>query len=243
MQETSQRSAVILDEHPLWLEAMEKLLHPTGFQVIGKTTDPRRALALIAEHRPDVFVTSLRVGDRRLDGMTCLRQVRAEYPEVSVVVLSSFDDPTVIDAALSAGASVYCVKTAPPQDLVSAIRQVFEPSIYFAGARPVAESETEVADASLAAESKPDQTRAVERSNLTKRELEILRLVGEGHSNGDMARMLWVTEQTIKFHLSNIYRKLNVSNRTEASRWAQLNNLLPPPEHAGAVEAPVFEAA
>jgi DNA-binding CsgD family transcriptional regulator len=61
---------------------------------------------------------------------------------------------------------------------------------------------------------------------LTRRELEILQLVAEGHSNAQLARMLWVTEQTVKFHLSNIYRKLDVSNRTEASRWAQLQGLL-----------------
>ena len=61
---------------------------------------------------------------------------------------------------------------------------------------------------------------------LTRRELEILRLVAEGHSNSQLARMLWVTEQTVKFHLSNIYRKLGVANRTEASRWAQVNGLL-----------------
>jgi DNA-binding CsgD family transcriptional regulator len=61
---------------------------------------------------------------------------------------------------------------------------------------------------------------------LTRRELEILRLVAEGHSNAQVARMLWVTEQTVKFHLSNIYRKLDVANRTEASRWAQRNGLL-----------------
>ncbi len=62
---------------------------------------------------------------------------------------------------------------------------------------------------------------------LTRRELEILRLVAEGRSNAQLAKMLWVTEQTVKFHLSNVFRKLQVSNRTEASRWAQLRGLLP----------------
>ena len=61
---------------------------------------------------------------------------------------------------------------------------------------------------------------------LTRREVEILQLVSEGHSNAQLARMLWVTEQTVKFHLSNIYRKLDVANRTEAARWAQLHGLL-----------------
>jgi DNA-binding CsgD family transcriptional regulator len=67
---------------------------------------------------------------------------------------------------------------------------------------------------------------SVDQHDLTNRELEILRLVAEGHSNAQLARMLWVTEQTVKFHLSNVYRKLNVANRTEAARWAQLHGLL-----------------
>jgi DNA-binding NarL/FixJ family response regulator len=67
---------------------------------------------------------------------------------------------------------------------------------------------------------------------LTRRELEILRLMAEGHSNTDLAKMLWVTEKTVKFHLSNVYRKLGVSNRTEAGRWAQLNGLLRTPDHS-----------
>ena len=70
---------------------------------------------------------------------------------------------------------------------------------------------------------KPDDGGTI---GLTRRELEILRLAAEGHSNSQLARMLWVTEQTVKFHLSNIYRKLNVANRTEASRWAQRNGIL-----------------
>jgi len=67
---------------------------------------------------------------------------------------------------------------------------------------------------------------------LTKRELEILQLVAEGHSNSQLARILWVTEQTVKFHLSNIYRKIDVANRTEASRWAQVHGLLDTTAHA-----------
>ena len=72
---------------------------------------------------------------------------------------------------------------------------------------------------------------------LTKRELEILLLVADGSSNGQLAKKLWVTEQTVKFHLSNIYRKLEVANRTEASRWAHLNGLLAPQEMLDGVAA------
>ena len=97
---------------------------------------------------------------------------------------------------------------------MAAIRQTFELSIYLARPAPVAPAEP--AERALP----PDAPR------LTRRELEILRLAADGHSNAQLARMLWVTEQTVKFHLSNIYRKLDVSNRTEASRWAQRHGLL-----------------
>src|SRR5581483_10537725 len=118
-----------------------------------------------------------------------------------------------IASAISLGAVAYIVKKAQPDDLVVAVRQVFEQSVYLPGL--VEPGQTVVVE-------KP-----IDNSELTRRELEILQLVSEGMSNAQLARMLWVTEQTVKFHLSNIYRKLGVANRTEASRWAQLNGLLP----------------
>jgi DNA-binding NarL/FixJ family response regulator len=134
---------------------------------------------------------------------------------VKCVVLADNNESSVVEAAFARGAAVFCVKTAEPDDLASAIRQSFENSVYFANSYRTAEPEPAA------------PTYADVSAGLTRRELEILQLVAEGHSNSQLARMLWVTEQTVKFHLSNIYRKLNVANRTEASRWAQLNGLLP----------------
>jgi NarL family two-component system response regulator LiaR len=146
-----------------------------------------------------------------------VERVRARHQDVKSVVLSASDDPQQIQAAFAAGASVYCVKRAAAADLVVAIRQAFDHSIYLAGAYT----------GELASSGAADPGRYGEAAELTRREFEILQLVAEGHSNSALATMLWVTEQTVKFHLSNIYRKLNVSNRTEASRWAQLHDLLP----------------
>jgi DNA-binding NarL/FixJ family response regulator len=129
--------------------------------------------------------------------------------------------PHQIDAALQAGASAYVVKSAHPDDFASAIRQTFSHSVYFANAR-------------RSNGDKPDANVSADHADLTKREREILRLAAEGHSNAQLARMLWVTEQTVKFHLSNVYRKLNVSNRTEAARWAQVHGLVPTPSHTTA---------
>ena len=213
------RSAVILDRHPLWLDALQRLLEErVGIGVVGRTTKSGAALALIEERRPDVFVAGLEFCDADGCGLACLRRVRAAWPEVRSIVVSGDGDPDTIDAAFAEGAVAYCLKTAEPDDLVAAIRQCFEHSIYIAAGRRV-----------RASVARQPVLRSVEREpapELTRRELEILRLVAEGHSNLQLAQMLWVTEQTVKFHLSNIYRKLQVANRTEASRWAQLNGLL-----------------
>jgi DNA-binding NarL/FixJ family response regulator len=220
MREYGERTAVILDEQPLWLDAVEQLLKRMGVSIAGKTTEPTAALELVDEHRPDIFLTDYSVSDGELDALECLRRAHELHPELKTVVLSATDQPQQIQSAFAAGASVYCVKTAEQDDLLAAIRQSFEASIYLAQ--------------SLTMAAPREAVTAVETPELTRRELEILRLVAEGHSNAQLARLLWVTEQTVKFHLSNIYRKLDVANRTEASRWAQLHGLLAEPAETAA---------
>jgi DNA-binding NarL/FixJ family response regulator len=209
--ETS-RTAVLLDRQPLWLEALEGILARIDVHVAGKATAPARALELIAKHRPDVFLTGIEMADGDMDGITCIGLAREAAPDLRVVVVSSLTGVEHIDRALAAGASAYVVKTAHPDDLATAVRQAFQPSVYFPAPRVTGAGGHEEAHV----------------LRLTPREREILRLVAEGHSNATLAKMLWVTQQTVKFHLSNVYRKLGVSNRTEAARWAQLNGLLPP---------------
>jgi DNA-binding NarL/FixJ family response regulator len=216
------QTAVILDEHPLWLEAVERILHGIGIRVSGKATSPGEALTLVEETRPDLLVADLAQSNGAADGATFLAKARQLVPHLRTIVLSAHNDPSQIDGALEAGAAVYVAKTTHPDDLASAVRQSFNHSVYLAGPR---ERKTAVSPVAL------NET----KTRLTRREREILELVAEGHSNAQLARMLWVTEQTVKFHLSNIYRKLDVSNRTEASRWAQLNGLLP---EAGSSEEP-----
>jgi DNA-binding NarL/FixJ family response regulator len=212
---TTERSAVIVDRQPLWLEALEDLLEGVGIEVVGKATSYDAAATLVEEHRPDLLVAGI---DASEAGIDCVRRACDAHSDVRAVVLSENDDPQHIDAAFSAGARVYCVKTAERDDLASAIRQAFQHSIYFASSGRPAVPAAAAPAATTAYEAAPE---------LTRRELEILQLVAEGFSNSQLAKMLWVTEQTVKFHLSNIYRKLDVSNRTEASRWAQVHGLLP----------------
>lgn len=211
MREQGDRTAVVVDEQPLWLEAMEQLLVRMGMTVVGKATEAQEALDLVDELQPDVLVLDMSVGSGD-EALACLRKARSAQRDLKVVALGDEAEPHDVEAAFDAGATVYCTRTAAPDDFASAVRQAFDRSIYVAfGARS-----TPVSAPAPAADT----------AELTRRELEILQLVAEGHSNSQLAKMLWVTEQTVKFHLSNIYRKLDVANRTEASRWAQLHGLL-----------------
>jgi DNA-binding NarL/FixJ family response regulator len=221
-------TVVLLDQHPLWLDAIEQVLTRYGMQVVGKATSPEEALRVLTKQRPYAFVAEIGLRYPRMDGMTCLREARKEMPSLRLIVVSAAEDPQLIDAAFTAGALAYILKKAHPDDVGTAVRQTFDLSIFFAQ------------DHSGAPLPQPVETpppngrdRALSSYGLTRRELEILQIMAEGYSNGQLARMLWVTEQTVKFHLSNIYRKLEVANRTEASRWAQTHDLLPQtPKHA-----------
>jgi DNA-binding NarL/FixJ family response regulator len=132
-------------------------------------------------------------------------------------VLSVFSDPEHIQAALKRGASGYIVKSVNPIDLPSALRQAVEGTVYHAVGFPDVDDESNA-----------------KAAGLTEREIAILKAVARGLSNQAIGRELWVTEQTVKFHLTNIYRKLGVANRTEAARYAYQHGL---------VESPAFEYA
>lgn len=201
------RTAVILDDHPLWLDALESLLATASIEVVGKARTADEALASLHDAKADLLVSDLRLRGG-VSGAACVREALNRHPHLKVVVISAYDDPSSVEEALSSGAAAFVCKSAHPEDLVSAVRQVFNHSFFLAsGPRP----------------SRRPGRQSDRLPGLTRREAEILELVSQGYSNGQVGKMLWVTEQTIKFHLSNIYRKLGVSNRTEATHWAYVN--------------------
>jgi DNA-binding NarL/FixJ family response regulator len=204
------RSGIILDSHPLWLDGLERFLREVGIDVVARATSAEEVFALLAEHKPDLFVTELRINGK-MGGAACVREAMRRLPTLNVIVLSGDDDPVSIEEALSAGAAAFVSKSALPDDLASAVRQVFAHSVYLAN-----QPQRRVRRPSRQSDRLP---------GLTRREAEILSLVAEGYSNGRVAKLLWVTDQTVKFHLSNIYRKLGVANRTEATHWALTDGL------------------
>jgi DNA-binding NarL/FixJ family response regulator len=205
---SGERTAVLVDPHPPWLEAVEAVFSKSGVTVTGRAVDFERGVALCQQLQPRILVV-----EPAGAGVACIREACARVPGLKAIALAASDDPAQVQAAFAAGAAAYVVKTVHSADVGVAVRQVFSPSLFMPGLAPGN-------GAAVPVEPHP----ALEV--LTRREREILGLVAEGHSNSELARMLWVTEQTVKFHLSNIYRKLDVSNRTEASRWAQVHGLL-----------------
>jgi DNA-binding NarL/FixJ family response regulator len=208
---TTTRQAVLLDQHPLLMDTVERVLEHVGVATVGKYTSAREALRAVQLHRPAILVVDLGARDGDLDSLACIRSARTSVPELKPVVLTDRSSQHLLASAFVAGAAAAVFRTAHAGDLAMAVRQVFEPSVYLAHAIHPRDLPVEPSGPGC---------------DLTKREREILQLVAEGYSNSRVARTLWVTEQTVKFHLSNVYRKLDVCNRTEASRWAQLNGLL-----------------
>jgi two-component system, NarL family, response regulator len=208
-----QRTAVVVDPHPLWTEALPSVLLRAGLITVGTADSPTRAVALVEVHRPSVLVTSLEMPEGEPDGLRLIETVVGRFADVRVVVFSMYEDLRHVEAALNAGAVAYVTKAAHPDDLATAVRQAFAHSLFLAEDRVIRTARA--------------RQRFVNSSGLTRRELEILELLAGGRSNVQLARALWVTEQTVKFHLSNIYKKLGVANRVEASRWATAHGLGP----------------
>ena len=208
------QTAIVADTHPLSLDSLERVVPDLGIEVRARETRIERVADLVAVHDPDLLVLGVDLVDVGVQEL--IRAVQREHAKLRIVVISDDDLPSA-QAAFAAGAHAYCARTASTHDLAAAIRQSFERSIHL---RPL-----------------PPEGHAG-WPYLTPREAEILRFVAEGRTNKHIARTLWVTSHTVKFHLSNIYRKLNVANRAEAIQWAEQHGLLANRSKAPAGEPP-----
>lgn len=207
----------IADDHRLMLDGIKRALETApDIEVVGEAMSGDEMLALLPKVNPDVVILDLRMPNG--DGLDTLTRIRQDHPGMKVIILSMFEDSEHIDQALQRGADGYVVKSINPLDLPSTIRQVVEGAVHLRGVATAAGS-----GEGTSGEGTPRQ---VGSGVLTDRELTILKLVAEGLSNLDIANRLFVTEQTVKFHLSNIYRKLGVGNRTEATRYAYRAKLI-----------------
>lgn len=192
---------VLADDHELVLEGLRSLIEAEGdMQVAATATDGEQLMEAVRRHAPDVVVLDLEMGE--FGGLRCLELLRTGHPQVRVLVLTAYSDGESMRAALEGGAAGFALKTEPPQQTVASIRQVHRGHLVF----PLA------ARRWLMRGGTPQ-----ERGEITEREREILALVAEGLTNAQIAHRLRVSDNTVKFHLQNLYLKLGVRNRTEAA--------------------------
>ena len=198
---------LLADDHQLVLEAIENALSKADdFKVVATTNSGADVADLVARHHPDIVVMDLRMPG--VDGLQALDRIRARDKSVKVVILSASDRPEEIQGALARGANGYILKSVNPIDLPSALRQVHDGTVFHGGVGVTAPAAS-----------------PAEVAGLTEREVTLVRALSRGLSNKQISQELWITEQTVKFHLSNIYRKLDVHNRTGAMRWAHDNGV------------------
>jgi DNA-binding NarL/FixJ family response regulator len=196
-----------VDDHKLMLEAIKVALDAADdVDLVGVAHSGSEALPLVGRLNPDVVLLDIRMP--RMDGLTTLAHIRKRHPDVKVVMLSAIEEPEHIQAALRQGASSFVVKHIDPRDLASAIRQAASGAVF----QKLGTDET-------------SEEAAAKETGITESELKVLKALAQGLSNKQIAKELFVTEQTVKFHLTNIYRKLQVSNRTEAARYAYQHGL------------------
>jgi len=200
---------LIADDHRLMLDAIRMALADAAdIEIVGETDSGSQVLPLVRQTSPDVVLLDLRMPG--MDGLRILEALRQRHPEVKAVVLSGSEEAEVIEAAFQRGAAAFVVKRIDPADLPSVIRQAFDGNVFYpVEARPAAAE--------------------VPGSGLTQREADILKALADGLSNKQIAAQFWLSEQTIKFHLTNIYRKLEVGSRTEAVRHAYEHGLIENP--------------
>jgi DNA-binding NarL/FixJ family response regulator len=201
---------VLAEDHALMRDAVRMVFAELDdIELVGEVANGHELLPLVARVEPDFVLLDVQLPG--LDGLACLEALAARHPEVQVAMLSAVDDRQVIESSFRRGARGYIRKTVNPFDLPAAIRQIVDDTVIH---RPL---------------STPDGGLPHHAPGLSEKEAGVLAELAQGYSNKEIAARLWLSEQTVKFHLRNIYRKLGITSRTEALRYAFEHDLAPVP--------------
>jgi DNA-binding NarL/FixJ family response regulator len=201
----------IADDHRVVRVGLEQLLGTfDDVELVGSAEGGEAAVSLCAAQRPDVLLLDLAMPD--LDGIQVTQRLASNAPDTKVVLFTSFSDREGIEAALDAGAIGYLLKDAEPEEIRSAIH---------AAARGEAPLAPKAAAALLAGRAARDR-RTID---LTPRERDVLQLIVSGGSNKQVARKLGISEKTVKGHLTKLFQRIGVADRTQAALWAERNGI------------------
>lgn len=202
---------VVVDDHELLRTGTRRILEDAeDFSVVGEAADGDAALQVIADAEPQVVLVDIKLPS--VNGIDLARQISADFPDVTVLILSAYDDENYVRAALGAGVAGYLLKTMPGDELVRTIREACEGNGHFA----VGGTTGEMSDGATVEGVAP---------RLTAREREVVRLVARGMSNKAIARQLEISPRTVEGHLNHVFDKLGTTSRTELVHYALAGSL------------------
>jgi NarL family two-component system response regulator LiaR len=203
---------VIVDDHRVVRSGVKALIETEpGLEVIGEAGDGREAVTKVKAQQPDVVLMDLVMPE--MDGVEATNEITKLSPAPEILILTSFSEEERIIQAIKAGASGYLIKDASPDELVQAIEDVYHGESTL---------DPKVAGTVLRSVQKEPEDSAEE---LTDREIEVLELLAEGLPNEDIAEKLYISERTVRSHVSNILGKLDLANRTQAALYAVRNGI------------------
>ena len=201
---------LIADDHAIVREGLRALIATEpGLELVSEASDGLEAVSKVSALKPDVILLDMMMP--RLDGIGAITEIKKQFPEAKILVLTSFVDDEKVFAALKAGALGYLLKDSSPQELLNAIRNTFngESSLH-----------PTIASKLIRELKQPSADKPKTESPLTEREVEILQFVAKGLTNDEIAEKLVVSERTVRTHVSNILAKLQLANRTQAALYA-----------------------
>jgi DNA-binding NarL/FixJ family response regulator len=205
---------LIADDHEVVRAGLKTFIDGSDIRIVAEATSGTAAHKLAMKHKPDLVMLDVRMPDG--DGLNCLARIKMDQPETPVVMFSSFDNPTYVARALALGAAGYVSKSAPKNEIISAIKAAA------AGESIWSREELRRVTGALAA----PRNGADGEVALTKRESEVLKQLALGLTNKEIAQSLGISYETVKEHVQHILRKIGVSDRTQAAVWAVRKNLV-----------------
>ncbi|HHX50799.1 MAG TPA: response regulator transcription factor [Clostridia bacterium] len=208
---------VVVDDHPLLREGLIKILSlEDTLEVVGEAGDGETAVQVVEELQPQVVLMDINLPG--MDGIQACKAIKSKYPEIQVIALTIYDDDKHVLEIVRAGANGYLLKDVEPDNLLRAIKEAA------AGKAPL---HPKIAGKLLNEYSRIAHTlETAEQEVLTPREREVLSLIAKGTTNRLIAKELFISEKTVKNHITNIFRKLEVKDRTEAVVEAMKRNII-----------------
>jgi NarL family two-component system response regulator LiaR len=214
---TTEIKVLVVDDHGLVRQGLRTYLDlHEDISIVGEAENGIDALEKVKQFTPDIVLMDLVMPE--MDGIEATQKISAAYPDMKIIVLTSFTEDEKVFSAIKAGAVGYLLKDISPTDLAKAIQAVHSGETHL---------HPDITKKLIKQFVNPKSEAETTPEGLTPREMEVLQLIAQGLSNKELAKGLTISEKTVKTHLSSIYSKLNLSDRTQAAIYALKHDLVP----------------